>query len=141
MFRAVHHELWGVDVGLELAGVASLAPCVLRGRERVFPVAGVPVVDVLADRDDPDVLQGLGAQELGKVELGLRAARAALRGEQLDQHRSPGGLGYVAGQERDGSTEMQEDAAGNQTHGFSAKTLPNILPVCGISDRMAVPTT
>ena len=87
---AIHDHLGRVDaVRAEDAGVVLLPLGERRGRERILPSEIVEVVDVQADRDHFDAVDGLIPEQGLQQRVSARAARTALRGEELHQHRHP----------------------------------------------------
>ena len=85
---SVDDHLWRVDVvHVQALAVFVLPVGVLVRGKAVVPAVVVPVVDVLAEHDDLGAIDGLFLVELRQQSVGGRAARAALRGEQLYQDR------------------------------------------------------
>src|SRR5439155_21412496 len=85
---AVHDHLWRVDRGdVERSPVLLLTVRERRGREPISPSEPIPVIDVLAERDDVRARDRLRVCQCSKERVCGRAARTAFRREQLDQHR------------------------------------------------------
>ena len=80
---AVHDRLRSVDP----RAIKALALAELRVGERVLPAQVVPVVHVLREHQKLHTGHRLLPMQPRQDGVGGRAARAAFRGEQLDQHR------------------------------------------------------
>ena len=82
----VHHRLRGVDVEAPQTPRIRLLPLGEDGaRVRVAPAEGIPVVDVLRQRDDFYAAHGLLTHEAREERVRRRAARTTFGGEQLDE--------------------------------------------------------
>ena len=90
---AVDHQLRGVDGAQAQRPPVVALPLGPAGRgEGVRPADVVPVVDVEGEGDDPPAVGRLLGQSRQQA-IRRRTARAPLRGEQLDHHRSALGGG------------------------------------------------
>jgi hypothetical protein len=79
------------EVGAQPAERVGLLARRERGRrKRIAPAEPVPVVHVLAERDDRHAGNGLLLDERPEQAIGRRAAAAPFRREQLDQHGTGG---------------------------------------------------
>ncbi len=89
LFRAIDDHLRGVDaVDPEAKPIAILAVGELVRGEAVAPAELVPVIHMLAERDDLYAIHGLRAHKLCQQRVGGRATGAAFRGEELYKDRS-----------------------------------------------------
>ena len=79
-------------VEMEVLDVGGLPLGELVRGETVVPAERIPVVDVLFHDEDLGVGDGLLALQPGEESVGGRATGTALRGEELDEDWSAGGL-------------------------------------------------
>jgi DNA-binding NtrC family response regulator/tetratricopeptide (TPR) repeat protein len=129
---SVEYGLGRVTTAAEQS-IRTLARSRVLARERIKPSELVPVVDVMCKHDDPGAGDWLGRGELARDVVRRRAARATLRGEELEQHRcvafacwrrhhgcgGRGGLGLIraeneAHEEKDGDDACSRCAGGEK---------------------------
>jgi hypothetical protein len=80
---------------VEAETVLILALCILMRRKAIVPAKLVPIIDVLAQRNDLCICDRLVLLEFCEQSIGGRTTRAALRGEKFNQNRrAMRGLSY-----------------------------------------------
>src|SRR5262249_30593581 len=112
LFAAVDYQLRRVYLGREHARVPLLPRRKERLREGVAPAEPVPVVDVLAEDDDPRAVDGLEAVEGLEGLVGGGTARAALGRKELGDHRDALGAGQAGCQNQYGKSHIMDSLWG-----------------------------